>query len=206
MTARASDMVRKPERLDFINAVAVPLGALTAWQGMFDAGKLEGGQKVLITGTSGGVGSMAVQLAKSRGVNVTGMASGRNAAFVRELGVDDFIDYEKHAFENTVKGMDVVFDTVGGDVFNKAFATLKKEGILVTCVAFPKNEAQKYDVGVQRVVCKPDAKELAAIRDLVDASKLKPHVSRVLPLAEVRQALDLSKAGRTRGKIVLQMV
>jgi NADPH:quinone reductase-like Zn-dependent oxidoreductase len=203
--AKASDMVPKPASLDFVNAAAVPLGALTAWQAMFDLAKLASGQKILITSSSGGVGSLAVQLAKQKGAHVTGMASGRNEAFVRSLGVDEYVDYEKQAFEQVVKDMDVVFDTVGGDTFPKAFHSLKKGGFLVTSVAFPKDEAQKFGVSAARVLCKPNAEELVAIRDLVDTGKLKPHVATVLPLAAVRQAFDLSAGGRTRGKIVLQI-
>ena len=110
-------MAFKPISLDFVNAAAVPLGALTAWQAMFDVARLGSGHKVLIASTSGGVGSLAVQLAKSRGAHVTGMASGTNKDFVRSLGVDAFVDYPSQAFEEVVRDMDVVFDNVGGDTF-----------------------------------------------------------------------------------------
>ena len=203
--AKAADLVRKPASLDFVHAAAVPLGALTAWQAMFDLAQLGSGQRLLITSTSGGVGSLAVQLAKDKGAHVIGMASGRNEEFVRGLGVDEFVDYTKGPFEEVVKDVDVVFDTVGGDTFQRAFGTLKKGGFLVTSVAFPKDEAQQYGVGVARVFCKPDAEELAAIRALVEAGKLKAHVATVLPLAEVKQAFELSAGGRTRGKIVLEI-
>ena len=203
--AKAADMVPKPTSLDFVQAAAVPLGALTAWQAMFDDAKLASGQTILITSTSGGVGSLAVQLAKHKGAYVIGMASGRNEEFVRGLGVDEFVDYTKQPFEEVVKNVDVVFDTVGGDTFQRAFGTLKKGGFLVTSVAFPKDEAQQFGVGVKRVFCTPNAGELTAIRELVDTGKLKVHVATVLPLAEVKQALELSKGGRTRGKIVLQI-
>ncbi len=94
---------------------------------------------------------------------------------------------------------------MGGDTFQRAFGTLKKGGFLVTSVAFPKDEAQQFGVGVKRVFCTPNAGELTAIHELVDTGKLKVHVATVLPLAEVKQALELSKGGRTRGKIVLQI-
>jgi NADPH:quinone reductase-like Zn-dependent oxidoreductase len=203
--AKAADLAPKPASLDFINTAAVPLGALTAWQAMFDLANLSHGQKILITGASGGVGSLAVQLAKSRGAHVTGTSSERNAAFVRALGVDEFVDYEKQDFEEIVKDVDVVFDTVGGDTFQKAFHTLKKGGFLVTSVAFPADEAQKFGVSAARVQCKPNAEQLTAISELVEAGKLKVHVATVLPLAEVKQALELSESRRTRGKIVLQI-
>ncbi len=204
--APAVDLALKPTSLDFVHTAAVPLGALTAWQAMFDVAGLTSGQRILITSTSGGVGSLAVQLAKGKGAHVTGLASGRNEEFVRGLGVDEFVNYQKQAFEEVAKDMDVVFDTVGGDTFQKAFQTLKQDGFLVTSVAFPKDEGQRYSVRVARVQCKPDAAQLASIRELADAGKLKAHVATVLPLEEVKQALELSAGGRTRGKIVLMMV
>ena len=204
--ASAADMARKPANLDFVHTAAIPLGALTAWQAMFDLAKLASGQRLLVTNSSGGVGSLAVQLAKAHGVHVTAMASGRNEEYVRGLGVDDFIDYTRQPFEQVARDMDVVFDTVGGDTFQRAFATLRKGGFLVTAVAFPKDEARQHGVGVERVLCKPNAGQLASIRDLVEFGKVKAHVATVLPLAQVRQALELSEGGRTRGKIVLQVV
>lgn len=203
--ANAADMARKPASIDFVHAAAVPLGALTAWQAMFDVAKLASGQRLLITSSSGGVGSMAVQLAKAHGAHVTAMASGRNEEYVRSLGVDEFVDYTKQPFEQVARDMDVVFDTVGGDTFQRAFGSLRKGGFLVTSVAFPKDEAQQHGVSVERVLCKPNAGQLASIRELVEAGKLKAHVATVLPLADIRQAFELSEGGRTRGKIVLQI-
>lgn len=204
--AKAADMARKPANLDFIHTAAIPLGALTAWQAMFDVAKLASGQRLLVTNSSGGVGSLAVQLAKAKGVHVSAMASGRNEEYVCGLGADEFIDYTKQPFEQVARDMDVVFDTVGGDTFQRAFATLKKGGFLVTAVAFPKDEAQQHGVGVERVTCKPNAGQLASIRELVEAGKVKAHVATVLPFAQVRQAFELSEGGRTRGKIVLKVV
>jgi NADPH:quinone reductase-like Zn-dependent oxidoreductase len=204
--AKIGEMAPKPQSLDFENAAAIPLGALTAWQAMFDLANLSSGQTILITAASGGVGSLAVQIAKAKGAFVIGMASGRNEAFVRDLGADEFVDYTKQNFEEVVKDVDVVFDTVGGDTFEKAFQTLKKGGFLVTAVQFPSAEkAQEFGVHAARVYCKPNAEQLASIGKLVDEGKLKAHVSTVLPLAEVKKAHQLSESGRTRGKIVLQM-
>ena len=203
--AKAADMVCKPANLDFIHTAAIPLGALTAWQAMFDVAKLARGQRFLVTNSSGGVGSLAVQLAKAKGAHVSAMASSRNEEYVRSLGVDEFIDYIKQSFEQVARDMDVVFDTVGGDTFQRAFRTLKKGGFLVTSVAFPKDEAEQYGVGVERVLCKPNARQLVSIRELVEAGKVKAHVAPVVPLAEVKQAFEMSEGGRTRGKIVLQV-
>jgi NADPH:quinone reductase-like Zn-dependent oxidoreductase len=204
--AKIGDIAPKPQSLTFENAAAIPLGALTAWQAMFDLAKLSSGQRILITGASGGVGSLAVQLAKVKGAYVIGLASGRNGAFVRELGADEFVDYTKQNFAAVVQDVDVVFDAVGGDTFEKAFQTLKKGGFLVTAVAFPSEEkAQELGIKAARVYCKPNAEQLAEISALVDEGKLTAHISTVLPLTEVNKALQLSESGRTRGKIVLQI-
>jgi NADPH:quinone reductase-like Zn-dependent oxidoreductase len=204
--AKIGEMAPKPQSLDFENAAAIPLGALTAWQAMFDLANLSSGQRLLITAASGGVGSLAVQIAKAKGAFVIGMASGRNEAFVRDLGADEFVDYTNQNFEEVVKDVDVVFDTVGGDTFERAFQTLKPGGFLVTAVQFPSAEtAQEFGINADRVYCKPNAEQLAAIGKLVDEGKLKAHVSTVLPLAEVKKAHQLSESGRTRGKIVLQI-
>jgi NADPH:quinone reductase-like Zn-dependent oxidoreductase len=204
--AKIGEMATKPQSLDFKNAAAIPLGALTAWQAMFDLANLSSGQRILITAASGGVGSLAIQIAKAKGAFVIGMASGRNEQFVRDLGADEFVDYTKQPFEEVVKDVDVVFDTVGGDTFERAFQTLKPGGFLVTAVQFPSEEkAQEFGVKVARVYCKPNVEQLTAIGKLVDEGKLTAHVSTVLPLAEVKKALQLSASGRTRGKIVLQI-
>src|SRR6266404_782082 len=204
--AKTGEIGPKPKSLDFINAAAIPLGGLTAWQAMFDLASLSSGQRILIAGASGGVGSLAVQLAKAKGAYVIGLASGRNKEFVLQLGADEFVDYTKQDFEEVVKNVDVVFDAVGGDTFERAFQTLKKGGFLVTSVAFPSEEkAREFGVSAARVYCKPNAEQLAAISELVGAGKLRAHVATVLPLAEVKKALELSESRHTRGKIVLQI-
>lgn len=203
--AQAADLARKPANLDFIQGAAVPLGALTAWQALLDVADVASGQRLFITNGSGGVGSLAVQIAKVKGVHVTAMASGRNADFVRSLDVDVFVDHSAQPFEQVVRDMDVVFDTVGGDIFERAFQTVRKGGFVVTAVAFPKDEAQRHGVSAARVLCTANAGQLAMICDLVEAGKLAPHVGTVLPLAEIKQALALSESGRARGKIVVQV-
>ena len=149
---------------------------------------------------------MAVQLAKAKGAFVTGTASGKNEEFVRDLGADEFIDYTKQKFEEIVKDTDVVFDTVGGDTLERAFQTLKKGGFLVTSVQPPSEEkAKEFGVTAAMVLSHPSAEQLTEINGLIDDGELKTHVETVLPLAEVKKAHELSKSGRTRGKIVLQV-
>jgi NADPH:quinone reductase-like Zn-dependent oxidoreductase len=205
VAAPASEFVRKPKQIDFDTAASVPVGALTAWQGIFDHGKLASGQRILITGASGAVGSMAVQLAKYKGAHVIGTGSDRNEEFVRELGADEFIDYRKAKFEDQVSGLDVVFDTVGGDTQERAFQTLKRGGFLVSTVNPPSAEkAKEFGVTVAMVGMRPNPDQLAEINRLVESGKLKVRVATVLPLTEVKKAHELSASGHADGKIILR--
>ncbi len=205
VAAPANEFVRKPKHVDFDTAASVPVGALTAWQGIFDHGKLASGQRILITGASGAVGSMAVQLAKNKGAHVIGLASGKNEEFVRKLGADDFIDYKKAKFEERVRDVDVVFDTVGGETQERAFQTVKRGGFLVSTVSPPSAErAKEFGVTVAMVQMMPNPEQLAEINRLVETGKLKVRVVAVLPLAEVKKAHQLSASGHADGKIILR--
>src|SRR5881394_1219598 len=205
VAAPASEFVRKPKQINFDAAAAVPVGALTASQGIFDHGKLTSGQRILITGASGAVGSMAVQLAKTKATHVIGTGSGRNEEFVRKLGADEFIDYKKAKFEEKVRDLDVVFDTVGGDTQERGFQTLKSGGFLVSTVSPPSAEkAKEFGVAVAMVQMMPKPDQLAEINRLVESGKLKVRVATVLPLAEVKKAHQLSAAGHADGKIILR--
>lgn len=199
----ADHLVLKPKNLSVVEAAAIPLAGTTAWQALFDEAKLSAGQRLLITNSSGGVGSLAIQFAKARGAHVTAVASGRNEKFVRDLGADHFIDYTRQAFEDIATDMDVVLDTMGGEVYHRALRTLKKGGKMITVVAFPQDEAERYGVSAKRSFTVPNALSLREIARLVEAGKVTPYVDAVLPFADVRDALAISEAGRTRGKIVL---
>ncbi|WP_216361750.1 NADP-dependent oxidoreductase [Xanthomonas arboricola] len=201
--AQASQLARTPGNLDIVHAAALPLAGTTAWQAMFNEGGLQAGQRLLITNSSGGVGSLAIQLAKAHGAHVTAVASGRNEAFVRGLGADEFIDYTRQPFEEAVRDVDMVFDTMGGDTFQRAFKVLRKGGSMVTIVAFPQDEAERFGVTVKRSFTLPNAASLKEITALAERAEVTPHVEAVFPLAEAGQALALSEAGRSRGKIVL---
>jgi NADPH:quinone reductase-like Zn-dependent oxidoreductase len=205
--AKADAIALKPNSISFEEAAAIPIGALTAWQSIFDLAHLKSGQRILITGASGGVGSMAVQFAKAKGAFVIGTASGRNEEFVRSLGADEFVDYTAQPFEEVVKNVDVVFDTVGGDTQERAFQTLKKGGFLATSAGMPSEaKATEFGVKAEFVFCKSNAHQLAEINQLIEDGKLKIHIETILPLTEVKKAHQLSQTGRTRGKIVLQVV
>ena len=205
VAAPAREFARKPKHINFDTAASVPVAALTAWQGIFDHGELASGQRILITGASGAVGSMAVQLAKNKGAYVIGTGSGRNEEFVRKLGADEFIDYKKAKFEDKVSGADVVFDTVGGDTQERAFRTLKRGAVLVSTVNPPSAEkAKQFGVTVAMVAVMPNPDQLAEINRLLESEKLKVRVATVLPLAEVKKAHQLSASGHADGKIILR--
>jgi len=202
--AKLDEIAPKPESLDFDDAAAVPVGALTSWQAIFDTANLQGGQRILITGASGGVGSMAVQLAKAKGAFVIATASGKNEEFVRSLGADEFVDYTREKFEERVREVDVVYDTVGGDTLERSFGTIRRGGSLVTTVMPPSNEkAQNFGIRASMIGVQPSGQQLREINRLIDAGKLKTHIATVLPLAQVAKAHQLSESGRTRGKIIL---
>src|SRR6266566_325388 len=169
VAAPASEFVRKPKQIDFDTAASVPVAALTAWQGIFGHGELASGQRILITGASGAVGSMAVQLAKNIGAYVIGTGSERNEEFVRKLGADEFIDYKKAKIEEGMSAMDVVFDTVGDDTQQRAFQTLKRGGVLVSTVSPPSAEdAKEFGVTVAMVVMMAKGDQLAKINRLIN--------------------------------------
>jgi NADPH:quinone reductase-like Zn-dependent oxidoreductase len=202
--AKADEIAPKPESLDFDNAAAVPVGALTSWQAIFGTAHLQNGQRILVTGASGGVGSMAVQLAKAKGAFVIATASGKNEEFVRSLGADEFIDYTREKFEERVHDVDVVYDTVGGDTLERSFKTIRRGGCLVTTVMPPSNEkAENYGIRASMIGVEPRSQQLREINRLIAAGKIKTFVATVLPLAEVGKAHQLSESGRTRGKIIL---
>jgi NADPH:quinone reductase-like Zn-dependent oxidoreductase len=205
VAAPASEFVRKPNHIDFDTAAAVPVAALTAWQGIFDHGELARGQRILITGASGAVGSMAVRLAKNKGAHVIGTGSGRNEEFVRKLGADEFVDYKKAKFEDKMSAVDLVFDTVGGDTQGRAFQTLKRGGVLVSTVSPPSAEkAKEFGVTVAMVAVKPNPDQLAEINRLLGSGKLKVRIATVLPLVDIKKAHQISASGHADGKIILR--
>jgi NADPH:quinone reductase-like Zn-dependent oxidoreductase len=195
----------KPKTLDFTGAAAVPIGALTAYQALFDAAGLRGGQTVLIHAAAGGIGSMAVQLAKVRGARVIGTASGpEHLDFIRKLGCDEAIDYKVMRFEDHVRDVDVVLDPVGGDSQSRSFAVLKKGGILVALTEEPRQDlARDRGVRATMIGVKPDGKRLVEIGRLIDDCHLRPPIQAVFPLERIKEALQLSRGRHVAGKIVL---
>lgn len=201
-----SDLAPKPKTLDHVHAAAVPLAALTAWQALFDTANLSAGQTVLIHAAAGGVGHLAVQLAKWKGARVIGTASARNADFLREIGVDEVVDYTDAPFEDVVRDVDVVMNCVSPDLADRSFKTLKPGGFLVSIAGAPSEAvASKFDVKFGGILVHVDAAQLAAITEVIDGGHLKPFVELVVPLAEAAKAHEAIDTGRTRGKIVISV-
>ncbi|HKP02474.1 MAG TPA: NADP-dependent oxidoreductase [Chthoniobacterales bacterium] len=196
----------KPKSVGFVDAAAVPLAALTAWQALLDVAKLSAGQTVLIHGGSGGVGSFAIQIAKARGARVIATASTANQDLLKQLGADVAIDYTKTKFEEVAKDVDVVLDAVGRDTLARSYAVVKKGGIIATLVARPgQAELDKHGIRGASIWGKPDASELAEITRLIEEKKIKPIVSEVLPLSDAVKASQQAATHHTRGKIVLKI-
>ena len=194
IVVRESELALKPKSLHHVHAAAVPLAALTAWQALFDAGQLEPGQRVLIHGGSGGVGHVAVQLAKWKGAHVLATASTKNQELLRELGVDEPIDYTKQKFEDVARDVDLVLDLIGGETQERSWSVLKKGGVLLSLVQPPSVEkAKALGVRAAFVAGHPSGAQLAEIAKLIDSGELKPTIDRILPLSEVRRAHELSQ-------------
>lgn len=206
IVVRAKEVALKPKTLDHIHAAAVPLTGLTAWQALFGVANLQPGQKILIHGAAGGVGIMAVQLAKWKGAYVYGTASDHNQAFLKELGVDHPIDYTKTHFENVCTDMDCVLDTVGGETQDRSWKVIRKGGILVSIVGHPSEaEAEAHGVRHASFIVQPNAMWLSQIASLIDSGKIRVIVDTVLPLTDVAEAHRLSESRHVRGKIVLEV-
>ncbi len=206
VAVRAGDLALKPRTIDHVHSAAVALSGLTAWQALFTHGALQPGQKVLIHGGAGGVGTFAVQLAHWKGAYVITTSSAANLDFLRNLGADETIDYTKTRFEDVLSDIDVVLDAVGGDVIERSWRVLRPGGILIS-VAEPIPESVPREHGVRGLffIVKPDREQLEEMAKLIDSGSLKPIVARTFPLAQARDAFELAGKGHTRGKIILRV-
>ena len=204
VAAPVSDIAKKPAALSFTEAAAAPLVTLTAWQALFEAADLQSGQTILIHGAAGGVGHIAVQLAKWKGARVIGTASAQNADFLRSLGVDQVIDYTRERFEDVARDIDVVLDTRGGATLKRSFAVLKPGGVLVSITETSGTSlAQAHHVRTARIRVRPSGAELAEAAQLFESGKLQVEVARTFPLADAAEAHRMGEEGHTRGKIAL---
>ncbi|NUR58685.1 MAG: NADP-dependent oxidoreductase [Catenulispora sp.] len=208
--APARHFVRKPAGLSHVEAAALPLVSLTAYQAFTDYAKVRPGQRVLIHAAAGGVGHVAVQIAKALGAHVIGTASAAKHDFVRGLGADEVIDYRGVDFAEVVSDVDVVLDAIGGDYFDRSLRVMNPGGTLVALCYDVDGEmlarAAERRVTAGFMLVEPDHAGLLAIRALVEEGRLRPVIDTVLPLAEAAKAHELGEAGRTSGKIVLRVI
>lgn len=207
VVVRADEVAAKPRSLSHNEAAAVPLAALTAWQGLFDHAQLAKGERVLIHAGAGGVGSFAIQLAKWAGAHVIATASAANESLVRDLGADDFVDYRSQRFEEVLSPVDVVLDTIGGETQERSLSLLTTGGRLFSVVGTPDPE-RLAAAGVRggMYMVQPSRDGLRQIGGLIDAGNVRVLIDSVFPLSEVRAAHTKSETGRAKGKIVLEVV
>jgi NADPH:quinone reductase-like Zn-dependent oxidoreductase len=204
--APAHALALKPKALSFDEAVTIPVGATTAWQGIFDHGNLQPGQRVLILGGAGGVGIFAVQFARRKGAHVISTASTNNVDFVRSLGAETVVDYTKTRVEDEVHDIDLVFDTVGGETLASAWPTLKRGGTLVSIAGQP-DEAKARGLGVRatRFSSQVNTELLSTFAQLIEEGQVKVVVGATFPLSEAGKAQNLSQSGHGRGRIILDI-
>lgn len=195
-----------PEPLPFTDAAALPLGGLSAWAALVTEAQVSEGMRVLIHAAAGGVGSIGVQIARDRGARVIGTCSSRNVDYVRALGAEEVIAYDLEAFEDKLSGLDVVFDTVGGDVHRRSYKVLKKGGI-IACLSAAPYEDRGAENGVRVAMAKvmPDPVALAELVALAAAGRIKPMVERVVSLSDFAAVHAESGRGHARGKTVLKI-
>lgn len=205
-TAPEAHLALKPRTVGHLDTAALPVAALTAWQALFDTAGLQAGQRVLIHAAAGGVGHIAVQLARWKGAYVVGTASKPNHGLVKELGADEVFDYTSGRFEDDLRDFDVVLDAVGPEVAARSYPVLRKGGMLVSITrSASAEEAARFFVRQENIMVRPDHEQLQAIAGLVDGGSLRTSIERVFPLNEARQAHELGEKGRNRGKIVLSI-
>lgn len=206
LLTKEGETALKPATLTHTQAAGVPLAALTAWQALIDNGKLAKGERVLIHGGAGGVGHFAIQIAKAKGAYVIATGSAESQKVMKDLGADETIDYKAVKFEDSVKDVDLVLDSIGGDTQDRSWKVIKKGGRLVSILQ-PPDQAKATAAGATGMVMlvRPNADQLAEIGKLIDDGQIKVTVSRTFPLAEAEKAYEQIATGHTKGKIVLEI-
>ncbi|HLP05390.1 MAG TPA: NADP-dependent oxidoreductase [Paludibacter sp.] len=203
---KANEVALMPKSTNFNEAAGIPLVGTTAWETLINRARIKKGQRVLILAASGGVGSLAVQIAKAKGCYVIGTTSKVNIELVKSLGADEVIDYLNEDFSTKLKDIDVVLDTIGGDIQKKAFNVIKRGGTLVTTSNPPDQElAQRYGVRAESVFVGPNAHILNELRKYIDAGLIRPVVDKVYKFEDVKLAQNYSQSGKARGKIILEI-
>ncbi|MES2142990.1 MAG: NADP-dependent oxidoreductase [Pseudomonadota bacterium] len=204
IAVREAEVAAKPATISHVEAASLPLVSITAWEALFTTANLSKGQRVLIHAGAGGVGSIAVQLARAKGAHVTATASAGKAALVRSLGADAVIDYRAEDFSAVARDMDVVFDTVGGEVQEKSWAVLKPGGMLVSITDRPSEDrARAEGKRAAYVFIGPNAAILKDLAGMIDLGQVRPLIAAEFGLNDTAKAQDFSETGRSTGKIVI---
>ena len=206
VAANTANTARKPQNVNYVEAAALPLAGVSALQALEEHIKLEAGQKILIHGGAGGIGTIAIQLAKSLGGYVATTVRADDRDYVKELGADQVIDYQNEAFEEMLREFDAVLDTVGGEITNKSFQVLKKGSILVSMLGQPNPErAEKYGVTAIGQSTNTNTQHLNRLAELIDGGKIKVQLDKVFPLEQAREAFKHLEEGHPRGKVVVKI-
>lgn len=204
----ASQIARKPSNISFEEAAASTLSALTAWQALVDTGHIKKGDRVLIHGGAGGVGNYAVQIAKHMGCHVITTAGAGDTDFVKSLGADEVIDYKNQKFEELVKDIDFILDTVGGENFVRSLKVLKPNGMIVLLPSNKKEEADKaaqehHIQNYRHILMHSDGKDMQHIASMLSDGSLKVHIDKTFPFDQIPQAHQQMESGKVKGKIVI---
>ncbi len=206
VTSPSRQLARTPESIGDVEAAALPLAGLTAWQALVETAEVQPGQRVLILGAAGGVGHLGVQIAKARGAHVIGTARSGKHAFLHELGIDEAIDYTSEWIGDRIRDVDVVLDLVGDEASPGALSLLRDGGLFIAVPGAGVERLRELAGGRARVtgiLVEPDRAGLEALAALVETSDLRVHVERTFPLAHAAEAHELGETGRTQGKLVL---
>lgn len=231
ITVNAQDVVKKPAQLSHVEAAALPLVGLTSWQVLSELGQIGPNQRVLIHAGAGGIGTVAIQIAKALGAYVITTASAKNHELVRSLGADQIIDYHREDFSQLLSGVDLVFDTIGGQTLKDSFRVLKPGGKLISIAHLPDTEslknfdtpayacallwlmnwpmrrlAKQHNVLYRYWFMRPDGVQMAKLSELVETGRLKPIIDRCYPLEKTADAFRYLEAGHARGKVVIEVL
>jgi len=202
--AESTNVAPKPKSVNHIKAAALPLAGTSALQALIEHMNIKSGQRILIHGGAGGIGSFAIQITKHLGAYVITTTSTDDVEFVKALGADEVIDYKTQSFDELVSGIDAVFDTVGGETYDKSFKVLKKGGILVSMVQPPKEElAKQYGVNAIVQASMVTSERLSKLAQLVEQGVIRVHIDRTFPLEQTARALEYLQTGHPRGKVVI---
>lgn len=204
--AMPSSLSAKPKNINFEEAAAIPLTAVSAYQALIDNMNLSIGQKILIHGGGGGIGSMAIQLAKHLGAYVATTVATKDIDYVKKLGADVVIDYQTEKFEDVIKDYNSVLDLVGGESYKKSFEVLLSGGVIVSLIEQPDSElSEKYNIKARHQATKVDSASLKKVTELVESSAIKPQIEKVYTIDQTAEAYDELEKNHPRGKVVIKI-